>query len=476
MTKILRFFILVAVLAALWCGVLWLGLPREWIQDLLQAGSLSALIAAHVGPPLFVATAWRLCKWAWNWRVRRAEKRGVTKKLTDQQTAQEAAQTAHEREQARLRAHVECRAAWMVVPEAPVWFEDEPAQCALILQNAEEIQGTGREAALSAPLHQVLELALLKSEASAFLPIMLVTDSPAHREWITQAWHQAVKTSGIEHHPSEPGCAVLPGSGGIPDRVVTLFEENPNLPAVLLVGMDSPLADARSSDGSEDSEAPRPGHALVVLLLSRPGLIAPGDVPQADLVRDADPYTPFWEREQNSKRVVDTPGWGRVPPVLRPAFVQKSPPIATLHRMSAIDSLAPRRNALIKQLNDATHDALVRAGLCALPSEGEAPEAPSGEPKPPELGWLVHNVSPERLGLVTNALLAHGYELEPPKETGHIEEDHGDTGTARGVLMLSEALFRAERLKQPVAVAEVAGNGGGMGIGLVRPVLRKEAA
>jgi len=466
MTKFLRFLLLLALLALLWCAVLWFGLPDEWIQNLLQSGSLPSLIAAHAGPPLFAALTWKTGQRFWHWRAKRAEKTAAKKESNKKQNALENAKTAHQQELARLRAHIECRAAWAVVSERPDWFKKEPDKCALVPEEIEKIQGAGREAALTSSLHQVFEMALTECEASAFLPVMLLSDNAAHQDWAKQAWHLVVKADDATRFPPHPDCIALPGQGNIPDRVIDLFEENPNLPAVLLVGMDSPLAEAQQTDGPIKPTS-RPGHAVVALLLSRPGLSAPEDVPITNPEHDVDPYTPFWERELKAKQVPDTPGWGRVPPALRPAFLRASPPIATLHRTSTIRSPASKKFALKKQVHEALKEVFIHAGLHDVPFEGEKPEA---APETPAPGWLVHNAGPADLGSVIFSLMDHGHELEPLVETSHIEEDHGNTGAARSALMLAEATMRAAQLKQPVLVAELSTDSG-MGIGLVRPVM-----
>jgi len=466
MTKFLRFFLLLAVLALLWCAVLWLGLPDEWIQNLLQSGSLSSLIAAHAGPPLFAALTLKTGQRFWRWRAKRAEKTTAKKESNKKQSALENAKTTHQKELARRRAHVECRAAWAVVSETPDWFKKEPKKFALVPREVEKIQGTGRETALTASLRQVFEKALLSCEASAFIPVMLLSDEAAHQDWAKRAWHEATAAFDIEHAPSQP-CVHLPGQGNIPDRVIDLFEENPNLPAVLLVGMDSPLAEAQQTDGPIEPTS-RPGHAVVALLLSRPGLSAPKDVPITNPERDADPYTPFWERELKAKQVPDTPGWGRVPPALRPAFLQASPPIATLHRTSTIRSPASKKFALKKQVHEVLKEVFIHGGLHDVPFEEKEPEA---APETPAIGWLVHNTDSAGLGSVIFSLMDHGHDLEPLVETSHIAEAHGNTGAACGALMLAEATMRAAQLKQPVLVAELSTDSG-MGIGLVRPVMQ----
>ena len=490
MAKILRFLLLFAILAALWCGLLWFGLPQEWTQGYLRSPSLLTLIVAHAGPPFFVATAWKLVQLVWGWRVNRASNTAVKKESRKKQTALETAQTAHQKELARLRARVDCRAIWAAVSEIPKWFGDGVAQCALIPQDTKEIHQAGREAALIPSLRSVFERALMECEAAPFLPVMLATSDPAHQGWTKQAWHEVMTARGIEHYPSQ-SFAVLPvppvvadetkPSSSLPERLITLFEENPDLPAVILVGMDSPMADSPPPSmflvDPEEARKPKPSHAVVALLLSRPGLSAPGGEIDSTVVpvRDADPYTPFWEREQHTKRTaaLDTPGWGRVPLPLRPAFLQTCPPIATLHRTSTIPTPGPKRRILIEQLHQTSEKALIHAGLRDLPFEGNPP--PPEAPESLLSGWLIHNVIPMRLGLVTNAFLAHGHELEPIKETSHIEDTHGDTGAARSVLMLAEALIRSVQLNLPVVVTEVSANES-IHIGLVRPVLEEESA
>ena len=473
MAKILRFVVLILILVALWCAVLWLGLPQEWTQRFLQNPSLPSLIALHVAPPLFVVAVWRACKRVWSWGAARAEKRAAAKKAAEQEATQVAAKATHQETLEKRRAYLECRAVWaMAVAHKPDWAEVSAQNSVLTKQGVEEIKGTLRERALISSLQQVLDLALSQCETAVWLPVMLVADAhaPAQLGWIKRAWQEAVEVNGKSSLPGlSLDCKVLPGNGAIPDRVIALFESNPDLPAVLLVGMDSPLADTPETD-EEDSGQPKPGHAVAMVLLSRPGLTVPENASLRNPERDANPYTPFWERDLGQGG--DTPGWGRVPPSSRSVFLEGCPAIATLHRMSAIGSLATKRSALSRQIQDAVQDALVLAGLRELPLKGEEPGSDKqADSKGGELEWgrLVHDANPDRLGALALALANFDCDINPLKEASDLLEEHGNVGTARGMLMLAEALVHAAKLKKPVLLVETA-EGQGMNIGLVRSV------
>jgi len=480
MTKFLRLIILIVILTALWCGVLWLGLPEEWVQGPLQSASLPSLIAVHAGPPLFLVALWKAGKRAWNWRVKRAEKLAVAEQTTEHKATQEAAKAAHQEALEKRRAYVECRNIWATaIAHNPGWAETSAQGVTLSEQAVDSIQGAGREQALLVSLQQVFELVLSQCEASPWLPVVLA-DSALKQEWIEQVREETVGANKKDDAIPDLVCKSLSDDGDIPDQIIELFEENPDLPAVILVGMDSPLADAKQSNDFVQSpsspEQPKPGHAVVAMLLSRPGLALPEDAsPPPAPERKVDPYTPFWERDLG--RGIDTPGWGSVPPALRPAFLQDSPPIATLHRMSTVSSISSKRNTLMKQLHGALQDAFIHAGLYDLPLEDEksgsdkqADEAEQkGEEGESKCGWLVHNTEPKLLGAITLVLLGLDCEIDPLGDASNLATEHGNVGAARGALMLARALVRTVELGEPVLLAE-ATDGGGMNIGLVRSV------
>jgi transposase InsO family protein len=374
-------------------------------------------------------------------------------------TAQEAAKTGHQKTQEQLRTFVECRAVWAALTNIPQWAKAGAKQCTLLEQTPDTLQGTGRESAIPPSLQQVFKTAFKQCEALVWLPVIFASDDPAQSGWIRQAWYQAVMESGIERFPSHPGCATLPGGAEILERLLALFESKPTLPAVILVGMDSPLANAVQQ--TPDSML---SHAVTALLISRPGLTAPSDAQIAAARRHgADGLmVPFWERERMREQTHGaeaSPMWGSMPLALQPEFLKNFPPIATLHRTGTIREPAPKQGALARQFHEAIQAALIRAGLCEPPpadangGEEGAPPKPE-EPVPLGLGWLVHDAEPDGLSALTSALYEFGSDLDPIKEIGNVMTEYGEVGEAHNVLLLAGALIRTAQLQKPVLIAK----------------------
>jgi hypothetical protein len=336
----------------------------------------------------------------------------------------------------------------------------------------------GADAAPTSSLREIFSGALSQCASLAWLPTYCLPgqgagENAVRQEMIRQARLHALGMAGIENPSPPPDCAILPGSGGLEDRIIALFEDDPALPAAILIGMDSSLVDA-----AQQAPGSRLSHAVAALLFTRPGLAAPSDaqVAAARHQHEADgPMMPFWEREQAHKqaRVAEaSPMWGSMPLALQPEFLKNFPPLATLHRTGAIREPAPKRGALAQQIHEAVQAALIRAGLRDLPpadaAEGEegAPPKPK-EPAPPDFGWLVHDAWPDGLAALAAALAGLGCELDPLGEASDVTSEHGDAGEVRGMLMLAESLIRAALLQKPVLMAGF--GDGGISAGVARP-------
>jgi hypothetical protein len=460
---VLRFLIF-ALLAALWWAALWLALPIGWLQ-----GTMPSFIAVHVIPPFLPVVAWWAGKRAWTWRKAKVKERAEKAEAAEKAAAQEAAKAAHQAEQERKRAHVECRAVWAALASVPDWAKAGAEQCAVLEQEREPLQGTGQEAALTPSLQQVFAAAFKQCEALVWLPVIFAADEPGQSGRTRQAWHQAIVQSNIERYPEHPDCAVLPGDGEIPDRLIALFENDPALPAVILIGMASPLADA-----VQEIPDSSPGHAVTALLISRPGLTAPDEAQIAAWERQQanDPLIPYWERKQARIDNHVLSQWGRIPLPMAPIFLKSLPPIATLHQVNTIHNPASRQKALTQQFQAAIRGALACAGLRDLPFEGEEPK--TGQPDPLELGWLVHNAGTDGLVALLSGLDSFDCELDPIKEASDVAAEHGEVGKAGRMLMLSETLIRMAQLQKPVLMADFAENES-ISIGFACPAAQKPA-
>jgi hypothetical protein len=463
-------------ITGLWWAALWYVLPLD-----LRTLSTPALLGLHAGPPLLTEAAWFAFKRLRALRVKKAKEAAEKTGETQKQAETEAARLAREEAMRHRRAHAECRALWLDVTKTPDWMADAPKQCTLSERAADEVRGSGSQAVLGGALQRIFE-AILENGLLAWLPVYLIPgndpDSDARRlEWLERAWRQAatVKVSGGE---APPRLGMLPGEGTVTARAITLFENNPELPALLLLGMGSPLAD----DAADEPEAPEaaddspkqtaPGHAVVAALLSRPGLALPKDLEIAAVEerKKISAYAPYWERANVSvERPV--PGWGGMPAKLLPVFLETLEPFATLHRAHPV--LCPARGYL-HALQRTIEDVLVDGGLRKIPEDQKPAEAES--PGPPDLGWIVHNDGEgdaqdiaARYVRLTAGLSAAGCEMNVLEEANNLDEDHGDVGAARGALIMAEALIRAAQLQKPVLAAEF-GEKDNVVIGLARPL------
>ncbi|MDR1064679.1 MAG: hypothetical protein LBL48_12260 [Azoarcus sp.] len=456
------FFILI-VLAALWLAVVWLALPVD-----LAALALPSLVSLHVAPPALAVLSGLMCKRMWQWNTARLEKARAGELAAQETTRLTAEAAAREAELARRRAFLDCRAAWLAVPGKPGWFMDELPQCRILEQDANTLRESGRKAALSSSLREVFDAALAQCEAFAFLPLYL---SQACRhdelELVRKAWQEALREAFPDGKDApSPDCRRLPDADEpLSDRVLALFENDPAMPAMWLVGMDSLLEEGIEDESKTGIE---PGHAVAALVLSRPNLV----LVEADAIEKpdmSDPYIPHWERGQGGR---DAPQWGSVPPGLR-ARLWALPPFARLHRSRAsFLQINPARIVTgARQLRKSIDAALMDAALRDPPPLGGCK---ADEPEPLELGYLIHNcgsdddpVASKRLVSVTSAL--RGFDCRMDLEmTGNVFAEHGDTGAACPVLMLAEAAMCAAFMQLPVMLAESEG-ADRMCIGIVRP-------
>jgi hypothetical protein len=473
---LLRFVVLIAG----WWAVLWYVLPVD-----LQQQSAPELVSWHLAPPLLTIVAWSLFKNFQTWRTNRRAEAEATAREAERLAALDAAKAASQQELARRRAHVECRAAWAIVSELPQWYEPVKDQHEFQKDDADSVRGAGREAALAKAVRQIFASALTeKNAALTWLPVYVMPereegDSPTQLDLLQDAWRETVGSLKAAHISLRPDCKFLPGTESIIERVFRLFDADPTLPALFLLGMDSPLADAANDDDSKFPAAARspdrPGHAVVALLLSRPGLALPEgfDAAVAALEnKDAGPYTPYWEREQE-KIVVQ--GIGRIPLPLQPGLLALKP-FATFCRFRSLES--PRVQKITAQLEAL----LVDAGLSDPSASDDAGKSENeSESEQTELGWLVHNsggidgdsdgaaAAADRIAAINLAIARVCGKLDSQEEASNFGIEHGEVGTARSVLMLAEGLVRAEQLKKPVLIAEY-GDSDRLEIGLSRPV------
>jgi hypothetical protein len=292
------------------------------------------------------------------------------------------------------------------------------------------------EAAMMLALERAFVAMFRRSEATAWLPVRLAQNE-TEAAWVKNAWQRAIASNEIEHSPPALDCLPLPGEGSMADRIINLFDEDPMLPAVLVVSMVAP-----------------PVCGAFMFLLARPGLdaleIGRTHSGEWETSSAPDPYLPYWARD--TARDTGAPQWKSIPPPLRPRFLEGCRPFATLHRSVDITkSISERKRVLAQKIRDAVLESFVRAGLRDAPSGGTGPEAMEA----PEIGWLVHDCPDNiRFATLTLALVHCGSELDPIADFSKLQHEFGKVGTAREALMLAVALIRATQLEKPVMWVE----------------------
>ncbi|MDR1064109.1 MAG: hypothetical protein LBL48_09330 [Azoarcus sp.] len=430
-------------LLVLWWALLWFALPLDFF-----ALSLPSLALLHFAPPVATVAAWASFKRARAAHKKKREAAVVAGAAAEQHRLESAMAVARETGLERRRVHVDCRGVWMSVSQAPKWHDGKlPPPCQIIEQGlrAENVEG---ETALYPVLQQVLEALLMQCGAADYLPLYLLPrrgqGDAEQIEKLRQAWKQARTALQRQDATLQPEGRLLPGTGDVASRIIDLFGDAPSLAALLLLGMDAP---------------PKSAPVVVAMLFSRPDLVMPE--PKASAGRDDDPYAPYWERERALDREIDAPDWARIPPSLRPDLMALKP-LAALHRGRASDpGAAPGKGGVLAR------------GLRSL-IEALLDDAGLREPSALELGWLVHDcglaahdvAAGGRLAAVLSALRGLGCELDPLDEASDVPDAYGETGAARGAVMLAEALIRTGQLQKPVLVADF--NGQDVGVGLTR--------
>jgi membrane protein implicated in regulation of membrane protease activity len=421
-------------LFVLWWAALWFVLPADWLQ-----GAWASFVTIHIAPPFSVILIWM------TWKLFKA-----SREKTQKTAEEDALLIANQEELAYARAHVECRGLWVVLSKAPDWMREAVKYCTFLEEEIDELQGNGRETALTASLEQLFEVAFRQNEALAWLPVILAHDG-IQVEWVEKAWKHVLWSGRFAHHPAALDCRMLPGTGNMITRIINLFWSE-HTPPVLVLGMDSTLAARRTSNA---------GHAVLAFLFSRPGLdalvIGPDDAPAK---RETDSYTPYWEYGSMTK---SSSRWENIPSSLRQDLLSRYAPFATLHRPVddiGVDRGKPQTRALKQQIYDSLPEAFIRAGLH---------EPPFKETELPEIGWLVHDShDTAHFVAIASALADYKCELNPVLEACNLREECGDVGAAREALMLAGATIRAAQLKKSTLLVG-SGEDGATSVGVLRP-------
>lgn len=474
----IRSFLVLLASAVAWMAILWFVLQVDFTE-----WPIWSLIEVHIAPPLLIWGAWRLLMgYRVKQRARQArEDEAKSKAAREEQMA--AARRLHEQELASRHFHCECRWVGLRIKAAqPGDFPEIDLPNARIeIQPAEPdaeddefgvLAYSEQDHAIGGFAPQLYELLLQLYDdcpAASLLPVYVVPPAQLALDEVLAGLHRVHGeiTTAMEPRPiladGGPVIRCLPNGDSAANAVLSVFEADPELPGLVVLACDSPLA--FKALAVPDGAAGVPAQGMVALLLTTPNLsaaLAPRSRgAQADPL---DAMTPYWEK--GLAGAVPLKYLSSASPAACRVLMEL-PVLAQIRRAAgrpAVESSLDGRHALPIQLERAE----VNAGLTPLPflSEAESAAGEVGdedEQPPPTCGWLVHNAggvgqAGARLAQLATALSHRGIHLELLDQGTNTATVVGDTGTANGVALLALASLRCATLEQPVLCAEFAGS------------------
>lgn len=482
----LKRFLLLIALAALWVLLLWFVLPFN-----LATVSSPLLILTHVLPPCM---AWGAGLYGQRFMRLRKEREMQAREAeveAKRVEMREAARKEHEEELAQRRFGCDCRA----VAISGITGSGEGvlmADIASTLNAASEeenghstLGSDSRELqCLSMPIRNALAAIYKHASAAMALPIYLVPPPRAVAvEVITLVRGMVHEMAKMQEPPvslnkDEPRIVFAPRGDSAADSAIAIFESMPDLPGAILLAFDAPAArhldsldTLESADQREAAKAEaahqekwlgKPNQAVVAMLLTHPDFETMlASIAAYSQVRN-DSMTPFWERGVK-------PG-PQFEPLARMELMERDalralPIQARIHR-AAFHSLKeePRASEMSRFCMTLMERSLVAAGLLTPsfdPDAGAAaPENSStkSERLSASCGWLIHNAGKaeragDRLAALSTALRYFGFDVHVLDEATDIAAKVGYLGEAMPWAMLGESVIRANDCGQAVLCA-----------------------
>ncbi|WP_047243527.1 hypothetical protein [Chromobacterium subtsugae] len=443
-----------------WWALLWLVLPVSW-----QRISPSAILMLHLAPPMLLSVGIKL--WA-----HLKETRAKAEALRQEEAAQSerdgkraAARAQHEAALRERQRAVSCRWLWAAAVPAkdePAWLAETADGSYWLALAKDEVEPGEALDALEPHLAELLASLYAEAPGAAWLPLYLeampLVPGVEQLNRIKVLKQAAVADAlGADCHVAGD-CRFLPGSGPIADRVLQALQQDPELPGLLVLAADAPLAQRDDDEDWGDVDPAlqahrrwhgEPGMAAVAMLFLRDGLPLPQEMRQDE---GADPYQPYWEKEFSGPAA----GWGAVP-ASRQASLAQLPLLAVMAQSSSADLSQDRALQLARQLQPVLDNALVNAGLLDYPFSPEEAKPDGGQAA--TLAWLCHNsgqidVGGVRLAAIATALSRHEVELHPIDEASNVVREWGDAGAATPVLLAAVAASHCARLQAPAVLTQ----------------------
>lgn len=487
MLALLKRSTLFVALVIVWALLLWFVVRLE-----LSAHSFPVLLALHLLPPCLV--------YGLGWYVLIGRKRSQEKEALqraklerEEQVRQEQlARARHIEELARRRAGADCLAVaisgWLerggagaVSPGADgvtvLALDGEPA-----FPDDDGLAEAPQAGRHLAP-HLVEAMQALYSSCPGAMAFPVLVQGPAElaaddccalvREALLQLGFSefgdvVIQSNdaglGRQGSPASPGCrtpaprvfAMPAGGGALADILIQQFEQEPELPGLVVLAFDSPWCRWASREADDELSAAErklrqwhgaPAQGVVAMAVGNPRLsvllaVVEESLPRNGLLEDS--YTTYWERGIELSPIL-------MPLACLPAEARKGlsngVPLATLHRSHGDDYRGKpgRSNELGNAFRLSMERAMVNAGLLPWPYGVVSADPSEKTDVVPECDWLVHNAggidcSGPRLAAVGLALHCFDINLNPIDEATNFPAKVGDLGRALPLGLLAQAV------------------------------------
>ena len=472
-------FVLSTVTVA-WIATLWFGLRPDF-----TSWSWGRLFAAHAGPPLLFWSLWNSIA---AYRERRRQRLATQKEAENaavQAKALEAVRQQHADDLAKRRFHCETR--WIDLrikaaqPEAlpdvdqpNVHIAASPAEPDAqddefsVSRQREEPSSIG---GFAPQLYEALLALFDRCPATCTFPLYVVPARGLVGEDVLaglRSIHREI-VSAMEPEPIHPDGGLLvrylPQGIGAGDAVLSAFESDPELPGLVVLAFDSPLANGRNRFSGEQRTG-IPGQAVITMLFTaaglNPHLVSCAAMPSAT---PADALTPYWQRQSNS------PSRFKYLSNLAPVAcdrLQQLPVLAQIRRAArhAVDPVTPVRTLdTANGLHCVLQEAKINAGLLTPPLLVDGVAVEPSELASTEYGWLVHNLgdgpqAATALSALGAAMTQQAIPLDLTAQASNTVAVFGDFGEAASIGILALSALHCAALHQAVLLAEFEETGG----------------
>jgi hypothetical protein len=487
---LLNLFTLI-IIGACWTLLLWFVFPFHFANY-----RLVVTIALHAIPPLLLWIGWLIVR-----RIRRKRRIQAAQNkeallLAERQANRQAAKEKHEAAMRERRFACHCKALavrGMAVEDMETIF---PSGNSI---STAEMAKTNPD--LLNPLQvisQILTLAIHNALGSLYdevptariFPIFLVSPSDSSYREDVLTIQKIAKTliqERMQQQPAQknaptivvPSVISAPVAATAADSAIAIFEQNPDLPGAIILAFDSPASRQQQSQDSDTDESieldavfpnGKPMQGVVALCVTSADLEKMVEkiahvVPDTEWEAN-DPLRPFWAK--------NTPMEGNLALLATLTLEERHELLATANLVALHRGVSAQIESKLRPLERASlcqnmiEKNLIAIGEIDNPFDiGEksaesvdAAPAPEAEPKPPVIGWLVHNAGMVINPLFSNRIVALGtamtyfkIDLNPVNEASNITSECGTWGCATPWALLAAAIAHTTDKQQPTLCA-----------------------